>query len=155
MRGTLVCALTNDGENGDAVTESVELSERLGLRLVLTHVVDGMPGLDDEGGESVSMRGNRVAAERRLEELAREHGVGEIAARRVAVGDPAAVVGQIAGEEAADVIVVGARSRGWGRRGLESKLARELETETPVPVLVAPPRRRARKRAASNGRPQR
>ena len=33
------------------------------------------------------------------------------------------------------MIVVGARARGWRRRGLESGLAEELETETPVPVL--------------------
>jgi hypothetical protein len=38
--------------------------------------------------------------------------------------------------------VVGARTRGRLRRGLESRLAGELESETPVPVLIAPPRRR-------------
>ena len=49
------------------------------------------------------------------------------------------MLGQIAAEEAADVIVVGARARGWRRR-LDSSLAAELETETPVPVVIAPPR---------------
>jgi nucleotide-binding universal stress UspA family protein len=58
-------------------------------------------------------------------------------------------LGQIAAEEAADLIVVGARRRGRLRRGLGSRLARELETETPVPVLIAPPRSRtARKLVA-------
>jgi nucleotide-binding universal stress UspA family protein len=65
------------------------------------------------------------------------------AARRVAVGDPAGLLGQIAAEEAADVIVVGARARGWRRR-LDTRLADELESETPVPVLIAPPRGRRR-----------
>ena len=74
------------------------------------------------------------------------------AERRVAVGDSAVLLGQIASEEAADVIVVGARKRGWGRRGLESRLAEELETETPVPVVIAPPRdRRPQPRHAANG----
>jgi nucleotide-binding universal stress UspA family protein len=61
-------------------------------------------------------------------------------------------LGQIAAEEAADLIVVGARSRGRLRRGLESRLADELETETPVPVLIAPPRlRQDRKTMAMDG----
>jgi nucleotide-binding universal stress UspA family protein len=150
MHGTLVCAITEGAENDDAVAQASTISERLGLRLVLAHAVDGIAATGD--GESITMKGDRLAAERRLAELAREHGVDASAERRVAVGDPATLIGQIASEEAADVILVGARPRGWGRRGHESKLARELETETPVPVLVAPPRaRRLRDRAAANG----
>jgi nucleotide-binding universal stress UspA family protein len=148
MHGTLVCAVLDGAENDDAVAQAVAVSERLGLRLVLAHVVDGGASLGD-GDESVTMRGGREAAERELAELAEEHQVDESAERRVVVGDPAALLAQIASEEAADVIVVGARTRGWGRRGLESRLAEELETETPVPVLIAPPRlRRSMRRAA-------
>lgn len=142
MHGTLVCAVTDGAENDDAVAQAAEVSERLGLRLVLAHVGDGIDGAGTGEDESVTMKGDRRAAERRLEELAREHALDARAERRVALGDPATLLGQIASEEAADVIVVGARTRGWGRRGLESRLARELETETPVPVLVAPPRTR-------------
>jgi nucleotide-binding universal stress UspA family protein len=69
----------------------------------------------------------------------------------VAVGDAPSLLGQIAAEEAADLIVVGARTRGRLRRGLESKLAEELETETAVPVLIAPPLLQARKTMAMNG----
>jgi nucleotide-binding universal stress UspA family protein len=152
MNGTLVCAVTDGAENDDAVAQAVAVSERLGLRLVLAQVVDGIAALGNGDGESVTMKGNRKGAERRLEELARDHELNESAERRVAVGDPATLLGQIASEEAADVIVVGARTRGWARRGLESRLAHELETETPVPVLIAPPRkRRPRKRQAANG----
>jgi nucleotide-binding universal stress UspA family protein len=150
MHGTVVCALTDGAEKGDAVAQASAISERLGLRLVLAHVVDGIAALGD-GDESTTMKADRVAAARQLAELMRDHGLDERAESRVAVGDPATLVGRIASEEAADVIVVGARRRGWGR-GLESKLADELEAETPVPVLVAPPRGRgARKRAAASG----
>jgi nucleotide-binding universal stress UspA family protein len=150
MRGTLVCAVTDGEESADALALGAELSERLGLRLVLAHAVDGIDG-GGEGGESVTMTANRQGAERRLAELADEHGVADRADTRVAVGEPAALLGQIAAEEAADVIVVGARARGWRRR-LESGLADELETETPVPVLIAPPRaHRRRNGAAVNG----
>ena len=81
--------------------------------------------------------------------LAAEHGVAGSAEQRSAVGDPAALLGQIAAEEAADLIVVGSRARGRLRRGLESRLARQLETATPVPVLIAPPRTRRAGKAAS------
>jgi nucleotide-binding universal stress UspA family protein len=137
MYGTLVCAVGEGAENDDAVAKAIALSERLRLRLVLAHVVDG---ITLESDESLTMKNDRRLAERRLEELARDHALDGSAERRVAIGDPATMIGQIATEEAADVIVVGARLRGWARRGLESRLAEELQTETPVPVLIAPPR---------------
>ena len=149
MHGTLICAVTDDAENDDAVAQAVAIIERLGLRLVLTHVVDGING---NGEESFTMKADRTGAEQRLAQLAGEHGIEQSAERRVAVGDSAVLLGQIASEEAADVIVVGARKRGWGRRGLESRLAEELETETPVPVVIAPPRdRRPQPRYAASG----
>jgi nucleotide-binding universal stress UspA family protein len=144
MHGTLICAVTDGAENDDAVAQAVAISERLGLRLVLTHVVDGIVNGkgNGDGEESFTMKADRTGAEQRLAQLAGEHGIEQSAERRVAVGDSAVLLGRIASEEAADVIVVGARKRGWGRRGLESRLAEELETETPVPVVIAPPRDR-------------
>jgi len=130
VHGTLVCAVTESDESEDAVALGAQLSARLGLRLVLAHAVDGVAALGQR----------RDGAERRLRELAEQHGVAGTADRRVAVGDPAALVGRIAAEEAADVIVVGARPRRWRRRSPGSRLAHELKTETPVPVLLAPPR---------------
>ena len=148
MRGTLVCAVTEGEESADALALGAELSERLGLRLVLAHAVDGIDGIGGDD-ESVTMKASRVGAERRLTRLADENGIADRAERRVAVGEPAALLGQIAAEEGADVIIVGARARGWRKR-LESALAEELGTATPVPVLIAPPRPR-RKDAAMNG----
>ena len=151
MRGTLICAVTDAEESEDAVALGAELSERLGLRLVLAHAVDGIGALGNDN-ESITMKQSRQGAERRLRQLAEQHGVSDTAERRVAVGEPAALLGQIAAEEAADVILVGARSRGWRRRSLESPLADALNTETPVPVLLAPPRtRRAGREPALNG----
>lgn len=150
MRGTLVCVVTEGEESADAVALGAELSDRLGLRLVLFHAVEG---IDDRCGEEgvESRSSERRGAERRLARLADEHGVGDRAEKRVALGEPAALLGRIAAEEAADLIVVGARAHGWRKR-LESRFAYELETETPVPVLLAPPRtRRAREIAALNG----
>jgi nucleotide-binding universal stress UspA family protein len=135
--------MTDGEESADTLELGAALSERLGLRLVLAHAVDGIQAVANGDGESVVAKANREGAERRLAQLAREHGVVERAERRVAVGEPAGLLGQIAAEEAADVIVVGARARGWRGR-LESPLADELGRETPVPVLIAPPRGRQR-----------
>ena len=140
MRGTLVCAVTDSEDGTDALALGAELSERLSLRLVLAHAVSGIDGIGDgDGTESVTMKANRTGAERRLARLAAELGIADRSEKRVAVGEPAALLARIAAEEAADVIVVGARARGWRRR-LDTRLAGELETETPVPVLIAPPR---------------
>lgn len=151
MRGTLVCGVTDSEDAVGTVELAVELTQRLGMRLVLAHVAEGFAPIGDglELEESVTMKGNRVGAERLLGRLAEEHGVAETAQRRVAVGSPATLLGQIAAEEAADVILVGSRKRGWPRRGLESRLAAHLETETPVPILIAPPRTRPGRRSVA------
>jgi nucleotide-binding universal stress UspA family protein len=126
---------------------AVELSDRLGLRLVLAHARGGIEALDADadGAESVSMRANREGGARVLARLAAEYGIAESSERRSGTGDAATLIGQIAAEEAADVIVVGARKRGRLRRRLESRLAEQLQGETPVPVLIEAPRRSGRK----------
>jgi nucleotide-binding universal stress UspA family protein len=151
MRGTVVCGLTDVDEGRGALAVAAELSERLGLRLVLVHVADGNARLDvgGDGSDSLATRAGRERALRLLAHLAAEHGVAGSAEQRSVVGDPATLLGQIAAEEAADLIVVGSRVRGRLRPGLESQLARRLETETPVPVVIAPPRTPPAGKAAS------
>jgi nucleotide-binding universal stress UspA family protein len=132
MRGTMVCGVTDTGPGREALMTAVELSERLGLRLVLAHVAEGIGPIGDRNGggaESVTMKGSRVRALRVVETLAAEFGVAESAERRSAVGDPVALLGQIAAEEAADVILVGARGRG---RDTSARLDRTLARATRV-----------------------
>jgi nucleotide-binding universal stress UspA family protein len=151
MRGTMICGVNDTEEGRGALELSARLSEGLGMRLVLVHAVEGISPLGDGGGgESVTMKGNREGGLRLLARLAAEYGVADSAEQRSIVGDPAALIGQIAAEEAADVIVIGARARGRLRRGLECRLADQLESETPVPVLIAPLRPRIRKMVAIN-----
>lgn len=160
MRGTMICGVTDSDEGRGAVELGVELSRRLGLRLVLAHVAPGFYPSEavEDGAESVVMKGDRIQAERLLADLAEEYGVTETAERRSGVGDRGALLGQIAAEEAADVIVVGSRARGWPRGwrggGLQSRLAEELRAATPVPILIAPPSsgRRARALAVNGAR---
>jgi two-component system sensor histidine kinase UhpB len=136
VQGTIVC-WDNDTEEGRGALElAAELSQRMGLRLVVAHVFEGNVPL--HGDESVAMKGSRAGAAR----LVAEHGLADRAELRSAVGDTATLLGRIAAEEAADVILVGARSRGRLRRGFESRLAVPLDAAMPVPVVIAPPRPR-------------
>jgi nucleotide-binding universal stress UspA family protein len=154
MPGTILCAVTDTDEGRQALARAAELTERLRLRLVLAHVAEGIPPGDGrlDGEESLTMKGDREGAARLLARLADEYEVADRAERRVAVGDAPSLLGQIAAEEAADLIVVGARTRGRLRRGLESRLADELGTETRIPVLIAPLRlRQAQKAMAIDG----
>jgi nucleotide-binding universal stress UspA family protein len=153
MRGTLVCAANESSDGRAALETAVELSERLDLRLVLAYTSDGIAPLaaDADGAESVTMKANREGAARLLVRLADEYGVADRAERRSGTGDAAELIGQIAAEEAADLIVVGARTRGRLRRGLESRLAEQLGSETPVPVLIAPPRGPGQENGRMNG----
>lgn len=152
MSGTIICGVTESPNGRGAAELAHALGLRLGLRLVLVQVVDGVPaGTDD----SLTARQRRSGAERTLEEVAREIGNG--AERRVVLGDRAEGLARVAAEEGADLVVLGSRSTGLGKGKLRCTLARELEATTPVPVLVAPPstRKRSDRRlsvAAANAR---
>jgi nucleotide-binding universal stress UspA family protein len=149
MGGTIICGVSETPDGRVAAELARALGARLGLRLVLVHVIDGVPpGTDD----SLSARQRQSGAEKMLTEIAREIGNGT--EKRVLLGDRAEVLARVAAEEGADLVVVGSRSAGLGSRKLRSNLARQLEAVTPVPVVVAPPatRRRSTRRlnAAAN-----
>ena len=139
MGGTIVCGVTASPDGRGAAELAHALGARLDLRLVLVHVVDGVP---PGTHESVTARQRRTGAERALEAVARE--IGNEAEQRIVLGDRADGLARVAAEEGADLIVLGSRAAGLGGRKLRCTLARELEAATPVPVLVAPPSTRKR-----------
>jgi len=137
--GTILCGVSERGTEQSAVDLARALAARLGLRLVLVHVVDGIPAGTDE---SLSARQRQAGAERTIDALAEDVGSGT--ETRVVLGDRAQGLAEVAAEEGADLIIVGSRTAGFGSRRLRCELARELEAATPVPVLVAPPATRRR-----------
>ncbi|HYZ78393.1 MAG TPA: universal stress protein [Gaiellaceae bacterium] len=149
MRGTVLCDVTDSLAGRSAAEFAGALGARLGLRLVLVHVVTGVPRA---ALESVTGRQLRSGAERTVAAIA--HELGHDAETRVAVGDHAEALARVAAEEGADLVVVGARQAGLGGRNLRWTLARELEAATPVPVLVAPPstRKRSDRRLSASAR---
>jgi nucleotide-binding universal stress UspA family protein len=152
MGGTVVCGVTQTPDGRSAADLARALGTRLGLRLVLVHVIDGVPPGTDE---SLTARQRRAGAVEALDAVAREMGNG--IERRVVLGDRAAALAQVAAEEGADLIVLGSRSSRLGSRKLRCTLARELEAATPVPVVVAPPatRKRSESRLSAAAAPAR
>jgi nucleotide-binding universal stress UspA family protein len=152
MRGTILC-LVEDNDHGRAALQAgADLSDRLNLRLVLAHVVGGVD--EPSADENAARTCRQEAGARLVARLAAELGLSDRAEHRSAVGDPATRLGQIAAEEAADLIVVGAPAGGRLRRFSESRLAEHLESATTVPVVFVPPpaakRRSARDGAGAN-----
>jgi len=145
MGGTIVCGVSGEPDDRVAAELARALRARLGLRLVLVHVLDGVPAGTQE---SLTARRRQSGAEQILAGIAREIGNGT--EKRMVLGDRAEGLAQVAAEEGADLIVIGSRAAGLGNRKLRCTLARELEAATPVPVVVAPPatRRRSDRRLA-------
>lgn len=138
MIGTIVCGVNDCQSARDALQLAAALSERLRVRLVVAHVASG---------ESIDQ------AERLVSRLILEAAPAVRPEPRVAAGDPAARLAQIAAEEGADLIVVGSGGDGRLRLRSGSTLASELESATSCPVVIAPPqtRRRSELRLARAG----
>lgn len=136
MNGTIICTI-EDSEGMDAsIQVGRRLAERFGARMLLVSIAERFrAGAED--GEGLTAMQARAGAKRRLERIVAEHDLAH-EEHRVAAGDPAEAVAVIAAEEAADLIVVGAR-RGLFGRTLRSSLARELAATTSCPVVVVPP----------------
>jgi K+-sensing histidine kinase KdpD len=125
--GTILCAVGPAAASEHVVHVAVALHARLRMRLVLVQVLPK---------KHAATRGiDPVTARATLIERATALG-GQIDVR-VEAGPQSDVIARVAGEEGADMIVVGLSG---GRRGtLRWGPAQELQTVTPVPVLIAPP----------------
>jgi nucleotide-binding universal stress UspA family protein len=133
MGGTIVCGVAETAAGRTAAELAGLLGARLGLRLVLVHVIDGVPAVSHE---SLTARQRQTGAEQLLDAMAREIGNGT--EKRVVRGDRAEALAQVAAEEGADLIVLDSRAAGLGSRKLLCTLARELEAVTPMPRAGRP-----------------
>jgi nucleotide-binding universal stress UspA family protein len=139
--GTVLCGVNDSAGARNAARVARALSKQFELRLVLVHVAEAFTLADGSEGndESVTTMQARSGGKRLLDQLTAEQDLGG-AEQRIEVGDPAERLAQVAAEERAAVILVGAREqrRRW-RPTLRSDLSRELAHVTPCPVLVVPP----------------
>jgi nucleotide-binding universal stress UspA family protein len=141
VAGTILCAVNDSAGSHNAARVAGALSKRLELRLVLVHVADAFTLAVGSAGndESVTAIQARSEGKRLLDQLTAEQGL-RGAEQRIEVGDPAERLAQVAAEERAALILVGAcaQRRRW-RPTLRSDFSRELAHVTPCPVLVVPP----------------
>jgi nucleotide-binding universal stress UspA family protein len=128
VNGTIVCGVTQSPEARAAAQLAGALGARLGLRVVLVHVVD--PQRADADVQVT------------IEDVAR--GLGGKVEVRVVRGNRVDELARVAADEGADAIVLGGRARGARGRQVRCTLARQLEAGQSVPVLIAPPATRAR-----------
>lgn len=134
LNGTIVCVVDAPEDAEAALQVARRLAERFDARMLLVGITDGVGRI----AEGVTATNARAGAKRRLQRLAAEHDVAD-EEQRIATGDPAEAVARIAAEEAADLIVVGAR-RGLRARTLRTALASDLSATASCPVVVASPR---------------
>jgi nucleotide-binding universal stress UspA family protein len=140
MPGTVVCGVNESAGAREAALVVGALGKQLDLRVVLVHVVDGTTSSDAaEDDEDKPTREARTGGKRFLDRFSDEHGL-EGAERRIETGYPAERLAEVAAEERAALIVVGARAqrRRW-RPTLRSDLSRDIARVTPCPVFVVPP----------------
>jgi nucleotide-binding universal stress UspA family protein len=109
--GTIVCAVNETTGAAEALRAAARLSDRLGMRLVAVNVVEHVPL------SPAARREARAGGLRLIDRLLADQGIA-IADRRVAIGDPAEHIGRIAGEERAELVVLGSNrtAAGHGRR---------------------------------------
>ena len=99
--------------------------------------VPGMPVVPDAGMVVEMTHEAEVAASRGLDHVMDRLGVS--GRRRVEVGDPGTTIVEVAVDEDADLIVVGATKAGVVRRLLGGSVADQVAHHAPCPVLITRP----------------
>jgi nucleotide-binding universal stress UspA family protein len=133
---TIVCGVTDSPEGRLAARVAGAIADRLGVDVVLTHAVDGIPG---HALESRASQARFLQAERFLSTLALDGDAGPATTSCVVFGEPADVLSRVAEEHDAVLIVLGARAGGFRGRRLRCRLADKVAGTTSTPVVVAPP----------------
>jgi nucleotide-binding universal stress UspA family protein len=116
--GTIVCVVDDLAAAEAALQVARALADRINARILLVNVVHDADEAEAADGDADEQQ-------------------------RVAGGDPAEAVARIATDEAADLIVLGAR-RGLRAGTFRSALAEDLAATAACPVVLAPPQPRVK-----------
>jgi nucleotide-binding universal stress UspA family protein len=125
--GVIVCGIDGSASSREALRTAGRLSDRLGLSLVVAHVVASLPVHDIAAGDDL------------LSEECVTLGV-ERAEMHVLVGRPAERLAELADEVEAELIAVGSRGQRPHQAALVGSVSTELLGLAPCPVLVFPAR---------------
>jgi K+-sensing histidine kinase KdpD len=122
---TIACGVDSSPGARAAVRVAATLAEVMDARLVAVHVLDRLIG-------------GAVSAERIADAILYDELPDASAEACGEVGDVAERLAAVAREERANLIVLGARSRGRSRTSLRARCVAELTELTTVPIVVAP-----------------
>lgn len=147
MSGSIVCGVDGSADSQAALAFAVQLAKRLGTRLVLAHVVEfphvRSPGAAPFGAMAGPMAmtteidSEKETGERLLEQVAVAAGLTEVEFK-VAEGLPAERLAELADDEDAELIVVGARGRGAFKAAFLGSVSNNLVGIARCPVLIVP-----------------
>jgi len=143
----VVCGVDGSEQARHAASAALRLADRLGARLILVHVtptrtvvpVDSFPmGVDP----STYPRSSELAcseAEAAFDSLSSDVTEARVE-REVRLGEPAAVLAEVAADCGAELIVVGSRGRGAWRSAVLGSVSSDVARLAPCPVLIVPER---------------
>ena len=130
---SVVCGIDADRASRGVVSLAAALGERLGLRLVIVHVVPVPPPSPDLAPVDL------VGAERGRGLLDRAAAAVPESVTRLERGGVAGCLVGVARDEDARLLVVGARREGAVKAALLGSVSLEITRDAPCPVVVAPP----------------
>jgi nucleotide-binding universal stress UspA family protein len=143
----IVCGVDGSEPARHAASAALRLANRLGARLTLVHVtrtrsvapVDRFPYGVDPGAFGRSTELGFSEAEDAFDSLSSDVAAASLE-REVRLGEPAAVLAQVAADCDAELIVVGSRGRGAWRSAVLGSVSTDVARLAPCPVMIVPER---------------
>lgn len=135
MYPTIIAAI--DESTDPAVARMAgELARELGSTLVVAHVVDDPPLAESLADRERDRHAGLRRGRENLHWVPRELPADVEVRERVTLGPPAEELVAIAGEEEAELLIVGSRGRGAVSSALLGSVSRTLAREAPCPVVI-------------------
>jgi len=140
--GPVVACVDGSDVSRSVVDVACRLADRLDLRLILLHVAPPTeaPGVSAApAGQQRLHEEERRDAEKLLERIAREAGLGVDVQRRAETGPAASRIVAACAEERAELVVLGSRGRGGLKAALLGSVSTSVAANASCPCVIVSP----------------